>query len=132
MSGDGPVIPQVFYPDAEPRRYECRLPLRLESSANLREHWRARAARSKVYRDMSRAICRPPDWAETAKIQVIMWRIAPSQGLDDDNLAAAFKAVRDGIADRLGLKNDRDPRVKWEYRQSRGRWAVEILIEEIL
>jgi hypothetical protein len=34
--------------------------------------------------------------------------------LDDDNLAAAFKAFRDGIADALGI-NDGGSAVTWRY-----------------
>jgi hypothetical protein len=41
------------------------------------------------------------------------------RALDDDNLAAGFKSVRDGIADALGI-DDRDPRVTWAYAQQRG------------
>jgi hypothetical protein len=46
-------------------------------------------------------------------------RIAP-RALDDDNLAGSHKHVRDGIADWLGV-NDRDPRVKYEYAQRKGK-----------
>lgn len=37
-------------------------------------------------------------------------------GLDDDNLGSAFKTVRDGFADALGL-NDRDPRLRFVVDQ---------------
>jgi hypothetical protein len=48
-------------------------------------------------------------------------RIAPSSGLDPhDGLGAALKGPIDGTADALGLKNDRDPRVKWVLEQERG------------
>jgi hypothetical protein len=56
-------------------------------------------------------------------------RIAP-RALDDDNLAGSQKHVRDGIADWLGV-NDRDPRVKYEYAQRKGKkqeYAVQIEI----
>lgn len=56
---------------------------------------------------------------------VLLERIAPSIGLDDDNLAGSLKAVRDAIAEWLGL-DDRDPRVAWKYAQRRGAWAVEV------
>ncbi len=62
---------------------------------------------------------------------VTLTRIAPSSGLDDDNLRAALKAVRDGVADAMGI-NDRDPRVLWIYDQRREKpreYAVEILIQ---
>ena len=44
-----------------------------------------------------------------------------------------MKGVIDGIADGLGLKNDRDPRVVWHLAQRRGapkEYAVEVLITE--
>lgn len=36
--------------------------------------------------------------------------------MDGDNLQAACKGLRDGIADRLGV-DDGDPRVTWHYAQ---------------
>lgn len=60
---------------------------------------------------------------------VRMTRVAP-RSLDDDNLSSGFKALRDGIADRLGVK-DNDPRVRWEYAQVRGRakeYAARVMI----
>ena len=71
---------------------------------------------------------RPP-WA------VHVTRIAPSKGLDEhDNLPSALKNVIDGVADALGLKNDRDPRVTWIIGQRqgpRGFYAVDIIIESV-
>ena len=49
--------------------------------------------------------------------------------LDDDNLRAAGKSVRDGIADRLGV-NDNDPRVTWKYGQQTGEYSVIVRITE--
>jgi len=64
--------------------------------------------------------------------KVTITRIAPSNGLDPhDGLGAALKGVIDGIADGLGLKNDRDPSVQWILTQKRGRpryHAVEVSI----
>lgn len=51
--------------------------------------------------------------------------------LDDDNVRAALKAVRDGVADALGV-DDRDPAVRWQYAQhkaGRGQWAVVVQVE---
>jgi fatty acid-binding protein DegV len=59
---------------------------------------------------------------------VTMTRVAPSEGLDDDNLRSALKAVRDQIAAWLGV-DDRDPLVRWAYDQKRGAardYAVEV------
>lgn len=57
---------------------------------------------------------------------VLMTRVGPSNGLDDDNLHGALKGVRDQIAAWLGI-DDRDKRVKWICEQRRGGdWAVEV------
>ena len=65
--------------------------------------------------------------APTLPVVVTVCRVAPSQGLDPhDGLGAALKGCIDGIADGLGLKNDRDPRVQWVLEQRRGPWAVEV------
>lgn len=39
--------------------------------------------------------------------------------LDDDNLAGGFKALRDAIAESLGI-DDGDDRIEWVYRQQVG------------
>lgn len=63
-------------------------------------------------------------------VVVTVCRIAPSNGLDPhDGLGASLKGTIDGIADGLGLKSDRDPRVIWVLDQRRGPWAVEVKIE---
>lgn len=62
--------------------------------------------------------------------QITMTRVSPGV-LDDDNLRSAMKAIRDGVADALGI-DDRDPRVTWAYNQERGRpgkYAVRIAVE---
>lgn len=61
---------------------------------------------------------------------VTIYRIAPRE-LDDDNLRGAAKAVRDSVAECLGI-DDRDPRCTWNYGQIRGKvkeYAVRICIE---
>lgn len=101
------------------------LPLRIESVANKREHWGKRAARAKAHRFAALAVPAHP-----LPCTVTLTRIAP-RALDDDNLQSGFKALRDGIADRLGVK-DNDPRVTWRYAQERGQpkqYAVRVCIE---
>lgn len=90
------------------------LPLRIESVANKREHWARRAERTRLHRFAAIAVPAHP-----LPCVVTLTRIAP-RALDDDNLRSAFKALRDGVADRLGVK-DNDPRVRWEYVQERGK-----------
>lgn len=49
--------------------------------------------------------------------------------MDDDNLAHAFKPLRDAIATDLGI-DDGDPRLRWEYGQleTRGRTGCTVSI----
>jgi hypothetical protein len=69
----------------------------------------------------------------TFPVVVTVCRVAPSEGLDPhDGLGAALKGCIDGIADGLGLKNDRDPRVDWKLAQCRGEaglYEVRVTIE---
>lgn len=89
------------------------LPLKIVSVANLREHWSRKASRTKAHR---LAACAVPKADLPCVVTLV--RIAPRR-LDDDNLSSGFKALRDGIADRLGVK-DNDPRVQWRYSQETG------------
>lgn len=101
------------------------LPLRIESVANRREHWSVRARRTKAHRMAALAVPAHP-----LPCVVTLTRIAPRK-LDDDNLASGFKALRDGIADRLGV-DDGDARVRFVYRQERGKrkeYAARVTIE---
>lgn len=101
------------------------IPLRLVSVANAREHWAQRAKRAKAHRMAAMAVPK-----HSLPCVVTITRIAP-RTLDTDNNASAAKALRDGIADRLGVK-DNDPRVTWRYDQRRGKpreYAVEVKIE---
>jgi hypothetical protein len=102
------------------------LPLRIESCANLREHWAKRANRARSHRLAAIAVPMHP-----LPCVVTLVRLAP-RALDDDNLRSGFKALRDGIADRLGVP-DNDPRVTWCYAQTRGKpkeYAARVIISE--
>jgi hypothetical protein len=101
------------------------LPIRIESVANKREHWAAKAKRTKAHRTAALAVPVHP-----LPCVVTLTRIGP-RSLDGDNLQSGFKALRDGIAQRLGV-DDADPRVEWRYSQRKGSpkqyaAAVEIL-----
>lgn len=111
--------------------FRLTLPLRIESVANLREHWGARAGRAKRQREQV-GFAVPKHKLPGLPVTVILTRIAPRR-LDGDNLQSGCKALRDGIADRLGV-NDNDPRVTWRYEQERGEpgeYAVRIEIEAL-
>lgn len=114
--------------------FRAHLRLRL-TSANTREHWRARSRRCKRERGIARMACVAARYwfscSAEHPLTVTFTRVAP-RPLDDDNLAFACKALRDGVADALGLRSDNLPCVRWHYQQRRGNpgeYAVEIRIE---
>ncbi len=117
---------------------EVLLPVRTWSELNLRTHWRQRARRVAEQREDARILVRagltgspfrarvrPRDQALTVRLT----RIAPRQ-LDSDNLAGALKAIRDGVADALGM-DDGDSRFEWLYAQRRGRPGEYAVLVEI-
>lgn len=103
---------------------EFTVPLRTVSGLNVREHHMARHRRVKAERE---AVA----WKLGAKRDVplpavvTLTRVAPSRGLDDDNLRGALKGCRDQVAAWLGV-DDRDPLVQWNYGQERGEWSVRV------
>lgn len=112
------------------------IPMALPSAGNLHEHWRKRHQRIKAQR-MSTGLMlrawRVVSWADAhgtalragvMRLAVTLTRVSPRK-LDDDNLAFAFKGVRDEVAAYFGV-NDNDSRVTWRYAQERGKAAVRI------
>lgn len=72
-----------------------------------------------------------PRVALAGDLDVTLTRESPVR-FDSDALPAAFKHVRDGVADALGFTDDEDPRISWRYgwrKVTRGSDAVEIRIE---
>lgn len=108
------------------------LPIRAESVANLREHWRAKASRAQLHRTTAWAALRAvkPSGVILGPLVVTIARIAP-RTLDSDNLAMSLKACRDGIADWLGVDDKDSDRLVWRYAQERGapkHYAVRVEI----
>lgn len=105
------------------------LPLRIESTANLREHWTAKARRSATHRATARLeLMGAHRDKPTGPVTITLTRIAPRQ-LDGDNLQSAFKATRDGVADWLG-RPDNHPSLTWVYAQRKGKpgqYAAEVM-----
>lgn len=95
------------------------IPLKTVSGMNAREHWRKRARRVKAEREAVGwvvATVKPPKLPCT----VTLTRLAPSNGLDSDNLQSSQKAVRDALAQWLGI-DDKSPLVTWKYDQRRDK-----------
>lgn len=101
------------------------IPLRLQSAANLREHWATKARRVKAERRAVAMFLRGPP--PPLPVVVTLTRIAP-RALDGDNLQSAFKGVRDEVAKWLGF-SDNNAGIEWRYGQRRdgvGVYAIEI------
>lgn len=89
------------------------IPIKAPSVANQRLHWAVKAKQTKSQRRAAMLKC--PKWAGEPLLLITLTRHAQKE-LDTDNLAAALKGVRDGIAARLGI-DDGSRLVAWEYNQ---------------
>lgn len=99
------------------------IPVHTVSEANVREHWAKKAKRAKEQRlaawVLAMAATGPSlPFGGGDRVSVHLVRVGPKE-LDSDNLARALKAVRDGIADAIGL-DDGDKRITWTYGQEKG------------
>jgi hypothetical protein len=106
---------------------EIRVPIKIVSVANLRLHWAVKAKLAKSHRSKAfsalASVAAPP----APPCTLVLTRIAP-RALDGDNLQSAFKAVRDGVADWLGV-DDGHKDLDWQYNQRKDGpkvYAVEI------
>lgn len=101
------------------------VPLYLPSLANLRR-WHA-IMRLKARQRMAVHLCMLNRPLPAPPLIVTITRVGP-RALDDDNLSAACKYVRDQIADEVGI-DDGSPLFTWRYVQRRAReYNVEIEI----
>ena len=103
------------------------LPIKTVSEANQRGiHW----AKTKRFANQ-RAVVKARLWAHVAEERaalehgyarvafvVTLTRISPGTLDREDNLPSAFKAIKDSVAECLGI-DDRDPRVEWRYAQEK-------------
>lgn len=109
----------------------CVIPIRIESTQNLRECWQLRARRAKSHRELATWALGINAVRPALPCVITLTRIAP-RSLDSDNLASGCKAARDGIADWLRV-DDGDKRIEWRYVQVRGapkQYALRIDIKE--
>jgi hypothetical protein len=94
--------------------FSTTLPLKTVGGLNAREHFMARSRRVKAERQAA-AWVTPAGYGLPCVVRLT--RLS-SGTLDGDNLLGALKGVRDGIADKLGVK-DNDPRIQWQYAQEK-------------
>lgn len=109
------------------------IPVKTVSEANSREHWAVRAKRAKLQRGVARLATGSRVGVGVGiyePTRITLTRIGKRR-LDTDNLARALKAVRDGIADALGV-DDGDDRLDWQYKQAIGKvYSVQVEITKI-
>ena len=87
------------------------------SRANVRTHWAVTMRREREYAAML--------WAVLRRLAGIQWQYPVSvtfhrvgaKVLDDDNLAGAYKKVRDTVAEWLGIDDGDTAKVSWGYTQ---------------
>ena len=104
------------------------VPIRIESTPNLREHWIVRSKRAGIHRNSTYFALKAARALYSVPCVVTMTRIAPRE-LDDDNNTAGLKNVRDGVALWLGV-DDADKRITWICKQAkRGVKDYSLLVE---
>lgn len=95
------------------------LDLKTVNEGNTRSRWRDRARRAKHQRLFARSRTALAVKGVKLPIVVHMCRVG-ARKLDSDGVPSALKAVRDGIADALGIDDGRDDLITWEYSQEYG------------
>ncbi|MGL4651551.1 MAG: hypothetical protein ACRC1H_19245 [Caldilineaceae bacterium] len=101
------------------------VPIRTKPGQNAREHWCVRAKRVRHEREVT-------GWALAGATRpalpcvCTLTRLSPAAvPLDDDNLPGSCKAIRDAIADWLGVDDRHADIVRYEYAQQRAKeWGV--------
>ena len=94
---------------------EVEIDMKIVSMANMRMHWAVKAKlvksqRQKAFNALASVAAPLP-----LPCTIVLTRVAP-RALDGDNLQSGFKAVRDGVADWLGV-DDGSQLVEWQYKQ---------------
>lgn len=110
------------------------IPIKIQSAANTREHWRKKHARDKKQSAIVKLFLQNVEFS--LPCVVTLTRISPRK-LDLDNLMFGLKAIRDAVSEVLipGLakgRADGDERIEWLYLQRHGapkEYALEIKIE---
>lgn len=101
------------------KKLEITFPMRLKSEANLREHWAIKARRTREQRRLTTIFLSLAD-KPSVPCECVLTRMSPRK-LDSDNLARAFKAVRDAVAKWIGVDDGDEKKIKWTYRQEKNK-----------
>ena len=113
------------------RLLQFTIPIATISENNARDHWRKKQKRVRGQRAYAaawvRSVCDPTSRKRLPSL-IRLNRLSPRL-LDGDNLQGALKAIRDGVADGLGI-SDGPEGVPWLYGQRRAaNRGVDVIIE---
>lgn len=103
--------------------------MRLESVANLSDGWRARKHRNDSQRQQVLINMCASHLRGTSVPSVVLLTRVGKRLLDTDNLASAFKAIRDEVAAFYEVDDGPEGPIEWRYDQRQGPYAIEIGIE---
>ena len=116
-------------------KHVLKIPMRLMSEANTHQHWRKKHARNKKQANTIKLV-----WASKRPNVELPCRVCFTRNgprtLDSDNLAYAFKQIRDtcGALINPGLapgQADEDGRgIEWCYKQEKGLYGITIEIDD--
>lgn len=101
------------------------VPIKTGSGLNERGHWRHIANRVRAEKTAAGWML-TRETKPTLPCTVLLTRVAPSNGLDDDNLVGALKTIRDAVATWVGVDDRDSATVRYRYAQMRGPWGVRI------
>ena len=108
------------------------IPIRVNSTLNQHQHPFARSRTAKEHRQKACLHVANAIFGKSlpAKPWTIWITRYGRKEFDGDNLAGSLKSVRDGIADALGLENDKEsPELCWRYgQQKNSEYKVEVEI----
>lgn len=108
-------------------RSTIHVPVRTGRGLNDRVHHMQRHKITRMQQDVTRWAIRVDcgSYVPAPPCEVLLTRVAPSKGLDGDNLQGSLKAIRDAVAAWIGI-DDGSERVHYTYAQERGPWGVRI------
>lgn len=94
-----------------------RFDIKTISEANQREHWAAKLTRKRTQQSTFHVLWRVHKPKVKLPATITFTRYS-THTLDSDNLAGAFKHVRDQLAKEIGI-DDGSKEIKFEYAQER-------------
>ena len=114
------------------RGVSVRIPIRLVSTPNVHQHWKAKWKRESKQKEIVRLMLNPVRSRVVLPCTVTFVKQGP-RTLDDDNFLASLKHIRDEVADWLipGQRKgaaDGDPRITWRYVQEKSK-TYALLVE---